>query len=152
MNRGNFIYLGSISDLLGNSSCKINGDGTLMADLPISLLETANTSVIYKLENNSLDLVEQNWYYINTEDFPKEYQSHDILKDVTVYREKSRHSDSVTLTPEDGPVSFPATDNEHWFMLKTSDDQLYYLYLEDCCTLESGEYATDIFQNLHQAG
>lgn len=150
--RGNFIYLGSISDLLGNSSCKINGDGTLMADLPISLLETANTSVIYKLENNSLDLVEQNWYYINTEDFPKEYQSHDILKDVTVYREKSRHSDSVTLTPEDGPVSFPATDNEHWFMLKTSDDQLYYLYLEDCCTLESGEYATDIFQNLHQAG
>lgn len=146
--RGNLSYLGSVADLLGNSSCKINGDGTLMANLPISLLETANTSVIYQLEGDSLKLVEQSWYYINMDSFPEEYKIHDILTDVTVYKEKSQHSDTVTLTPEDGPVSFPATDNEHWFMLKTSDNQLYYLYLEDFSTLESGQYATDIFKNL----
>ena len=46
--RGNLSYLGYICDLLSHSSCKINGDGTLMADLPINLLETANTSVLYQ--------------------------------------------------------------------------------------------------------
>lgn len=150
--RGSLRYLGSVSDLLGNSSCRINGDGTLTANLPISLLETANTSVIYQLENDSLELIEQSWYYIDMETFPEEYKFHDILTDVTVYKEKSQHSDTVTLTPEDGPVSFPATDNEHWFMLKTSDDQLYYLYLEDFNILESGQYATDVFKDLLQAG
>ena len=150
--RGSLTYLGYICDLLSRSSCKINGDGTLMADLPINLLETANTSVVYQLNANSLELIPQSWYYINMENIPEEYKYHEILADVTVYREKSHTADTVTLTPEDGPVSFPATDNEHWFMLKTSDDQLYYLYLEDFCKLESGQYATDVFKNLLQAG
>ena len=150
--RGNLNYLGNICDLLNHSSCKINGDGTLMANLPINLLETANTSVLYQLKDDSLELIPQSWYYINMENFPEEYKYHEILADVTVYKEKSHNADTITLTPEDGPVSFPATDNEHWFMLKTSDDQLYYLYLEDFCKLESGQYATDIFKNLLQAG
>ncbi len=150
--RGNLSYLGYICDLLSHSSCKINGDGTLMADLPINLLETANTSVLYQLKDNSLEMIPQSWYYINMENFPEEYKYHEILADVTVYKEKSRNTDAITLTPKDGPVSFPATDNEHWFMLKTSDNQLYYLYLEDFCKLESGQYATDVFKNLLQAG
>jgi hypothetical protein len=97
-------------------------------------------------------MIPQSWYYINMENFPEEYKYHEILADVTVYKEKSRNTDAITLTPKDGPVSFPATDNEHWFMLKTSDNQLYYLYLEDFCKLESGQYATDVFKNLLQAG
>ena len=77
---------------------------------------------------------------------------HDILKDVVVYTDKDQNSETVTLTSEDGPVTFPATDDKNWFMLKTKDDQTYYIYLEDFGTLESGDWVNEVFSNLLQAG
>lgn len=150
--KGNLSYLGCIYGLLDDSYTHNNGDGTIQGRLLISLLETARVPATYKLDNNEISLAEEDWYYVDESTFPQAYKTHEILKDVVVYKENNRNAETVTLTPQDGPVTFPATDNKHWFMIKTPDEQLYYLYLEDFSTLESGDWVTDVFDTLFQAG
>lgn len=149
--RGNLSYLGCIPDLFGQT-CSANGDGTLNADIPLNILETVRIPVSYQLNDGQLKLVKQDWYSIDEEAIPEDYRNHDILEDVIVYTENDLHSDTVTLTPQDGPVSFPATDNEHWVVLKTSNDKRYYLYFEDIVTLNSGQDAQDVFSDILLAG
>lgn len=142
-------YLGSIGDLLSNAGCKSNGDGTLTTNIRLRLLETAFATATYQLTGDgTLELVSQDWYYLNDSNQQDKNKYHNILNDVTVHTDASQNADTVTLTPSDGPVSFPATDNEHWVMVKMQDDTLYYLYLEDFSTLESGQNVSDVFENL----
>lgn len=145
-------YLGYINDLLNSSSTTASGDGTVIANLRISLLETLSVRATYQLDGDTLALVPQDWYNIDYSNVDEKYQNHNILKDVTVYTEPDTSSDPATLTSKDGPVSFPSTDNDHWFTLKTTDGTLYYLYIEQYSSLENGEDANTVFENLLQAG
>lgn len=151
-NKGQLSYLGGIYGLLTDSNTRNNGDGSITGRQLISLLETVTVPVTYVLKNGKLEQKEEDWYYIDDSNLPQEFRSHDILKDVVVYTDKDQNSETVTLTSEDGPVTFPATDDKNWFMLKTKDDQTYYIYLEDFGTLESGDWVNEVFSNLLQAG
>jgi hypothetical protein len=146
------IYLGSIYDLLSNATTNVSGDGTVTANLPIHMLETLYAKGSYKLDGNKLSLVPQDWYTIDYSKFELKYQFHNLLKIVSVYTKPDTHSDKVVLTIDDGPVTFPATDNKHWFEIKTSNGKLYYLYMEDFSTLDSDDDANSVFDNLFQAG
>jgi hypothetical protein len=143
-------FLGCIYDELSFSSTNVPGDGTITANLPIQLLQTISGKATYKLDDDGFSLVPQDWYDINYANIEDKYQNHNILKDVTVYTEPDTNSDKVTLTSADGPVSFPAADNNHWYKIKTANGKLYYLYLDQFSTLESGEEANTIFENLYQ--
>lgn len=150
--KGQLSYLGGIYGLLTDSNTRNNGDGSITGQQLISLLETVTVPVTYVLKNGKLEQKEEDWYYIDDSNLPQEFRSHDILKDVVVYTDKDQNSETVTLTSEDGPVTFPATDDKNWFMLKTKDDQTYYIYLKDFGTLESGDWVNEVFSNLLQAG
>lgn len=145
-------YLGCIYDLLSNATTNAPGNGTLAANLPIHILETLSAKATYKLDGDKLTLVPQDWYDIDYSNVEPKYQNHKILKDVTVYTKKDTKSEKVTLTSADGPVTFPVTDNDHWFQIKTDSGKLYYLYMEDFSSLESGIDANTVFENLLQVG
>ncbi len=152
-NGGKLTLLGNVPACISNPKLRINGDGTINTYIAVNLLETVKAAATFQMERDgTLTLVPQDWFYIDESDLSEKYKTHRILRNVTVYTEKDRDSDTVTLTPSDGEVCFPATDNEHWFMLETADKQIYYLYLEDFFTLESGENASEIFENLLIAG
>ncbi|MBR1692263.1 MAG: DUF3298 domain-containing protein [Lachnospiraceae bacterium] len=148
-------FLGSVQDRLGYDSFHINGDGTVSARLPLNLLQTSSADVTYRLKDDQLVIENQDWYYVNDSMWNDEYKHHAILQEVTVYTEPDLSSQTKVLTPEDGKVSFPATDNEHWYMLKTENGETYYLYLEDFSTVPNNGnelYAPEIFENLFLAG
>lgn len=145
-------YLGSIYDLLSNSTTKATGDGTVSANLPIHMLETLSAKGSYKLDDNKLSLVPQDWYTIDYSTLELKYQCHNLLKSVSVYTKPDTQSDKVLLTSDNDPVTFPATDNKHWFKIKTNNGKLYYLYMKDFSTLDSGDDANSVFDNLFQAG
>lgn len=152
---GKVSYLGNIPDRLGYDSFHIDGDGTVHSRLRIDLLQTAFSHVVYKLENGKLTMETRDWYEVDDSTWNDDYKIHSILQDVTVYTEPDLSSETKVLTPDDGKVSFPATDNEHWYQLKTEDGKTYYLYMKDSITIPiNGEdfYATDIFDNLLLAG
>lgn len=152
---GKVSYLGNIPDRLGYDSFHIDGDGTVHSRLRIDLLQTAFSHVVYKLENGKLTMETRDWYEVDDSTWNDDYKNHSILQDVTVYTEPDLSSETKVLMPDDGKVSFPATDNEHWYQLKTEDGKTYYLYMKDSITIPvNGEdfYATDIFDNLLLAG
>lgn len=144
----NLMYMGCVPDLLSNDSFQIYQDGTMSANMPISLLETAYVTASYEIRKNKIEPGETDWFYLNTANMTAESMKHDILTDVTVYTTNNRRSDAITLTVSAGPVSFLATDNEHWVMLQTADESVYYMYLEDFSTLESGQNVQDVFEGL----
>ncbi|MCI5492964.1 MAG: hypothetical protein MR425_02415, partial [Lachnospiraceae bacterium] len=146
-------YVGQINDLFDSSTCTADGDGYISANQGMSILESKSITVTYQLtDNGSLELVPQDWYTIHDDATDSQFNSHNILQNVSVYTEADRNSDTVELTPADGPVSFPATDNEHWAIVKTASGKLYYLYLESFSFLESGQDVTEIFENMFLAG
>lgn len=146
-------FLGSIEDLIGNPTCKLNGDGTLCARFLLNLLETKNALADYQVTSSGiLEELPKTWYYVDNTSVFTEYQTHNILSTFTVHTEKSLESDTVSLTAADGPVCFPATDNMNWFVVETADGRIYYLYLEDFMTLEDGQISTDVFENLLMVG
>lgn len=148
----NLNYLGSINDELSNFSTNVPGDGTLTANLYSSPLQIIPVKASYKLNGSKITPVPQEWYTFDYSKIDATNQSHKLLKNVTVYTNPDTKSDKVTLTSADGPVTFPATDNDHWIKLKTANGKLYFLYMKDFSTLDSGQNATTVFENLFQAG
>ncbi len=147
------LYLGTVYDVPERLSTEFYGDGTLSATAPLNLLETRRITMRYGLTESGIRPIPQDWYEpIVNEYASDDYNSHPVLKDVTVHTKNSLDSDAVTLTPSDGPVHFPATDNDHWYMVETRDKTVYYLYLSDFSTTEDGQLTTDVFANLLLAG
>ncbi len=151
--RGTLTLLGSIPDLLSDPTFHNYGDGTFIAEAPLALLETLRIPITYQLtDKETMEVIPEEWYYLNREGYAEEFLTHNLLQDVMVYTERDLHADTIMLSAADGPVEFPATDNEHWVMLKTAAGDIYYLYLEDFSTLESGQLIWDVFENLILAG
>lgn len=145
-------YLGTIYDVPESFSTEFYGDGTLSATAPLNLLETRRITMRYGLTESGVQPIPQDWYTPHINEYAADYNSHKILKDVTVHTKNSLDSDTVILTSLDGPVRFPATDNDHWYMVETKDKTIYYLYLTDFSTTEDGQLTTDVFENLLLAG
>lgn len=153
--KGELKYVGYINTLLYSDMCELKGDGTLKARIHSALLETANLEGNYYVSDGKLVLQEQDWYEYNRTDWPEEYMTHNILKDVTVYTKNDTSSEKKILTSEDGPVTFPATDNKNWVQVETAGGETYYLYMESFWEINNDgviEDAMNVFENLLMAG
>lgn len=153
--KGELKYLGYVSDMIENQSCVLLGDGTLNAEIHSELMETARFGAGYYLDGETLTQKEQDWYYYDRTNWPEEYMKHNVLKEVTVYTSNDISSEKKVLTPADGPVTFPATDNKNWVQVKTASGETYYLYMEGMTEINSDgvmEDAVEVFENLMLAG
>ncbi|MDE6314226.1 MAG: DUF3298 and DUF4163 domain-containing protein [Lachnospiraceae bacterium] len=153
--KGELIYLGCIDDLLESDSCKLLGKGNLTAREHSNLLETVDYIYDYKLVDGEIREQPKDWYTIDNDSLPEEYQVHKILKNVTVYTENNTDSESKTLTPEDGSVRFVASDNKEWVKLTMEDGSVYYLHMTGMIEIDSAgvtEIAPEVFENLLLAG
>lgn len=154
--KGELKYLGYINALLNSQMCEIKGDGTLKARIHSQLLETADLEGSYHIEDGKLVLEEQDWYEYKRTEWAEEYmKNHNILKDVTVYTKNDISSEKKILTSEDGPVTFPATDNKNWVQVETAGGDTYYLYMENFGEINNDgviENSADVFENLLIAG
>ena len=148
-------YLGTISDAPDNESFYINGDGTVNGRIYSNLLQTTTFQTVYALNGDTIAPVETDWYEVDDSLWGETDRHHNILKEVTVYKEADLGSETLTLTPEDGKVRFPATDNRNWYQIETTDGKIYYLYMTDFLTVPNGGTdmdATEIFENLLLVG
>lgn len=149
-------FLGSVPDMPGNSSFMTFGDGTILAGTKLSLLETAYTEALYRIsDKGKIEKDQDEWYTIQQYSGEEGRQhAHDILKNVTVYQENDLKSEQVVLTPADGPVLFPKTDDRHWVKVVTADGRNLNMYLNDFDTIKSGrkeQAVTDTFSNIFLA-
>lgn len=152
---GKLSYVGSLQEVIDSETCNLWGDGTLQAKVHSELLETFTLEYNYILENETLKVQEQEWYPIDTDNYPEEYKTHAILKEVTVYTEKNTESEKRVLSPNDGNVTFPATDNKEWIQVKSEDGTIYYMHMKGFSEIDSAgniEEATDVYENLLLAG
>lgn len=150
--KGSILSLGYVNASLSGKDCVTYGDGTLTAMTHTTLLESAYAPADYMLSGDKIVPAEQEWYYPDRTFFPEERLSHAILKDFTVYTANSTDANKKVLTAADGPVSFPALDNDHWVQVKTSDGNIYYMYMSDFSTIDSdGTMLSieDVFENLY---
>lgn len=153
--KGQLKRVGYINDMLENTTCTIYGDGTLKARINSQLMETARFDTSYHLEGEELILDDQAWYYYDRTDWSDEYMQHNILKEVTVYVTNDTTSQKTVLTPADGPVTFPATDNKNWVQLETASGETYFLHMNGFTEVDNDgvtEQAEEIFENLFLAG
>lgn len=153
--KGELKFVGYLQDMIGFSTCKMAGDGTLQAKVHSDMVETVSIECMYALVDDKLEVQEQEWYKIDTLNQSEKYQSHAILKEVTIYTEKDTASQPKVLTPSDGKVSFPATDNKEWVQVKMQDGTIYYLHMADTLEIDNAGTATDareIFEDLLIAG
>lgn len=153
--KGELTYLGSIHDVLESDSCKLFGKGKLSAREHSNLLQTIDYIYDYQLVDGKIKEQPKDWYTIENDHISEEYQTHKILKDVTVYTENNTDSHTRTLTPQDGAVIFVASDNSEWVQLKTEDGSIYYLHMTGMTEIDSAgvtEDAMEIFENLFLAG
>lgn len=147
--------LGEVADELFDNSCTVDGKGNVKAAEQVSLLESSSAIYTYELDGDKLKKMKQDMYPVDYSTISEEYSRHKILKEFTVYTDKSRRSTKKTLKPDDGYVSFPETDDEHWVGIRTSDGKEYYMYMSDFSTIETEdgqEDSADIFDNLYLAG
>lgn len=148
-------YIGSIPNVLESMDVELYGNGIVAGTMRMEMVETVRANVYYQLKDGRISLVEQEWYEPDYSYFPEEYLSHDVLQDVTVYKENSLQSEKVVLKAGEEDVRFLATDNVEWVKLKTEDGQIYYLHMVQPILIDSdGQeiYATDVFKNILLAG
>ena len=153
--KGQLKHIGYINDMMEGTNCTLFGDGTLKAQIHSQLMETAKFGASYHLEGESLLLDEEAWYYYDRTNWSEEYQQHNILKDVAVYGTNDTTSEKTVLTPADGPVTFPATDNKNWVQVKTISGETYFLHMNGFAEVDNdgvSEQAEEIFENLFLAG
>lgn len=144
-------YLGEITDTVNGEVCEFFGDGTMKAQVYSNMLETSRLQGTFQLKDGKIQEVKQEWYSKNING----KNSHEILKEVTVYTENNTESETRVLTSADGPINFVATDNEQWVQLETQDGSIYYLHMTGFTEIESGdttEEATEVFADLMLAG
>lgn len=138
------VYIGSVDDLIQSSTFRSNEDGTLLANVRFPILNGAFAPAQYEIKKDSIVLLKQDWYYLSSDMLHQKDFTCEILSDLTVYEENKRLSDTVTLTPADGPITLLATDNKDWIMLKDHTDTTYYLYVKDMTTLDSGQNLSEV--------
>ena len=153
--KGELKYVGCIEDMLAFETCNLAGDGTLRAKVHSTMVETTSLVHNYVLQDGELKVQEQEWYPIDVSNQPEEFKNHTILKEFTVYTQKDTASETKILTPSDGTVSFPATDNKEWVQVQTQDGTIYYLHVTGPLEIDNAGTPTDvmeIFDNLLIAG
>lgn len=150
--KGELKYLGSITDTVDSDTCELLGDGTLKARVHSNLLETIRLDSKFEFQGEKLRETDIEWYDMNQNG---EKRTHNILKEVIVFTEKSTDSATKVLTKAEGPVLFVATDNKEWVKIQAGNGDVYYLHMTGFTEIHSGdttEDAMDVFADLLIAG
>ncbi|MBQ4529458.1 MAG: hypothetical protein IJA36_02440 [Lachnospiraceae bacterium] len=150
--KGELIYLGRIYDDFEATTCKLLGDGFIVGREECNIFQSGRLEHEYVLLDNRIASIVEEWYVMDIREyFDGEEQICKILKDVTVYTQDSTASATKVLTPSNGPVTFPVTDDKEWVQLCTADGTIYYVHVIEGLTIENGieeEYSYDVFDNL----
>jgi hypothetical protein len=145
-NEGELTYIGDIPDFPGSKTCSFAGDGTVTAQLRLSVLQTWWAPATWRL--NELDRIQQESQtaYFPYEDWNKSV----LLEDLPLFSAKDQAS-GTTIAPKGSAVIFTETDNLHWLKLNTEGGVTGWVYLNDFSTLKvNGESreTTEIFKDL----
>lgn len=133
---GSLKDLGAVSDLWSGDSNYLESNGLISGNQRLALLQTWYAPCTWKLGTDGvLVQQEQDMYYPTTGNTV----SNSILRNVSVYSAMDLKSEAVELTPEDGAVTFTATDNKNWVEFVTKDGRTFYLYMKEFSTIISGQ-------------
>ena len=144
---GTTILLGEITDLWSSPNSILSKDGLIQGSSRLSILQTWFAPMYWKLNGDKLEKVDEEMYY----PYENSLTENQILKNITVYDEMNKTSNSTILSSEDGPVRFIATDDKNWVQLQTQDERSFYLFINDYFKVESEGTlfeATEVFDSL----
>lgn len=155
--KGKLDYLGDISLFLEDNGVKMDGQGSIEASFPSAILETCRAEGTYAIDaDGKLALVEQEMYPFVPFTIGEEAEhAHQVLTDTCAYVKPDLNSERLEIKAGSGPYTFTATDNEHWVEMESADGSKCYLYIEEFSIIKYGDIqqnATDVFDNIHQAG
>lgn len=143
---GELTYIGDIPDYPGTKTCIFNGDGTVTAQLRLSVLQTWWAPATWRL--NEFDRLQQE---AQTAYVPYEaWNKAALLEDLPLFLSKDLSSDTTIATAGNN-ITFVETDNIHWVKLKTEGGVTGWVYLNDYSTvLVNGESreTIEIFKDL----
>lgn len=139
-------YIGDVPDFPGSKTCSFPGDGTIVAQLRLSVLQTWWAPATWRL--NDLDRLQQE---SQTVFVPyAEWNKSALLEDLPLFLSKDQASET-TIAPKDSNITFIETDNIHWVKIKTEGGVTGWVYLNDYSTvLVNGESreTIEIFKDL----
>ncbi len=155
--KGKLDYLGDIPLFLEDNEVKMDGQGSIEASFPSVILETCRAEGTYVIgEDGRLALAEQEMYPFVPFTIGEETEhAHQVLSDTCAYVKPDLNSERLEIRAGSGPYIFTATDNEHWVEMESADGSKCYLYIEEFSIIRYGDTqqnATDVFDNIHQAG
>lgn len=150
---GELFYLGSVFTDTVYSNLTLKGDGKIIGSGRLSLLQTWAAPFTWYTNGDSIQLLEEEWYYpyVNSNAEQKVKQ----LKPITVYAEADLEAEKTQVEAADAVVTFGMTDNKNWVQFFRGDGVTGWIYLKDGFYLEGdGEeiMVTEAFENLSMAG
>ena len=144
---GELRYIGALPGYPDDQISKRDGNGNVMAEGRLSLLQTWYATFSFALRNGKLEEVPQSWY-IPIQDFQNAVT---LKRELSVFARPDRKADTVTIKPSQQTVSFPSTDNKHWVQIRLTDGTEGWIYMKDSGTILSGGEEltqTEVFENL----
>jgi hypothetical protein len=143
---GELTYIGDIPDFPASKTCHFAGDGTVTAQLRLSVLQTWWAPATWRL--NEVDRIQQEGQtaYVPYADWNKSA----LLEDLPLFLDKDLAS-NTTIAPKGSAVVFTETDNVHWIKLQAGSGVTGWVYLIDYSTMMvSGEprETIEIFKDL----
>ncbi len=143
---GELTYIGDIPDFPESKTCSFAGDGTVTAQLRLSVLQTWWAPATWRLNQQDRLQQDSQTAYIPYEDWNKSV----LLEDLPLSPTKALVSNTI-VAPKGSAVTFVETDNIHWIKLQTNGGVTGWFYLDGYSTMMvNGEprETTEIFKDL----
>lgn len=147
---GSLTYLGYLPNFPDQDTTCFFGDGTIALVDRLDIMQTWSGYMIYVYEDGELKPLEGQM--ISTADT---WEPVTLRKEVTVYTQPDKSSETFVMAPSDDPVQLPMTDNEHWVQIISGDGTEGWLYFSEGIMLENGDEvvkAEEVFSGLVYAG
>ena len=149
---GDIKYIKFIEGMPYDSYFELPGDGTASSMIHLSLLQTWRGVAKYELDANG-EIVLSKGQLI--EPAKNDYVKPVIVKDLTVFAEMDKASETSVISGDGDFAYFPLTDNEHWVKIETAAGKTGWIYLEGWTQIDNGGKimeSSEIFDGLLFAG
>jgi hypothetical protein len=133
-------YCGNLPDIPENDSFLVDGDGTVRAQKPLSILQTWSATAEWKLDDNG-SLQEQPQDFYDTYWSPKNVDQQNVAKnDLILFRNPEINQESIMIQKGE-TLYLTATDNKNWIQISDYEGHQGWFYLHDGTdiTLPQGE-------------
>lgn len=143
---GELTYIGDVPDFPESKTCSFAGDGTITAQLRLSVLQTWWAPATWRLNEQDRIQQESQTAFVPYDEWNKSV----LLEDLPLHPSKDQASDTV-VAPKGSTVTFVETDNIHWIKLEAGGGVSGWIYLNDFSTVMiNGELreTIEIFKDL----